>query len=285
MARPDVARTIGDGSPTCLCWRPEPARSSAGLSVRSSQAASLDAQADQLQALDGLRAERQAKLKANEAARARFDVRDAAPTDTLEALRAAAAGAGVPVLLYWTTYANVITWYVGPDGSDVRAVFLPASVLEEKVRNVVASSGVSFGRKPFDETTARELYLYLVAPFAARLNSASVNEIVIVPQGALARLPFEALVDPESAASVIDRWAVSYALNAAMAVAALQRQARPMRSVAALVDPTIDIITEGDIQYSGVRSRTRDRNAERAFRRVLAVRRPAYPDPWRVQSG
>ncbi len=156
----------------------------------------LDAQANQLETLDRLRAERQAKLRANEAARARFDVGDATPAGTLDALRAAAAGAGVPVLLYWPTHVSVIAWYVGPDGSDVRNVFLPSSVLEEKVRDVMASSGGSFGRKPFDEATARELFLYLLGPFSARLNSSSVHEIMIVPQGPLATLPFEALVDP-----------------------------------------------------------------------------------------
>ena len=105
----------------------------------------LDAQADRLQALERLRAQRQATLKANGAARARFDVREITPSVTLGALEAASASAKVPVLLYWTTDANVIAWYVGPDGSDVRTVFLPERVLEEKVRNVLNSSGGGFG--------------------------------------------------------------------------------------------------------------------------------------------
>ena len=222
----------------------------------------LDAQADRLQALERLRAQRQATLKANGAARARFDVREITPSVTLGALEAASASAKVPVLLYWTTDANVIAWYVGPDGSDVRTVFLPERVLEEKVRNVLNSSGGGFGRTPFDETTARELFLYLLGPFSARLNAASVHEIVIVPQGALAGLPFEALIDPNSGASVIDRWAVSYAPNATMAVAALERQARPIRSVAALIDPTIDVVTgeTTKIRASGVDLETMSRS-------------------------
>ena len=221
----------------------------------------VDAQADQLETLEGLRAERQAKLKANEVARARLDVGVATPAGTLDALRAAASRAGVPALLYWTTDANVIAWYVGPDGSDVRQVFLPANFLEEKVRNVLASSRDS--SEPFDETTARELFLYLLAPFSGRLNSPSVNEIMFVPQGALTQLPFEALVDPDSGASVIDRWAVSYAPNATMAVAALQRQARPVRSVTALVDPIIDVKTQetAKIRASGVDLKTVSRGA------------------------
>ena len=224
----------------------------------------LDAQADQLETLDRLRAERQAKLKANEVARARLDVGVATPAVTLDALRAASSRAGVPVLLYWTTDTNinVIAWYVGPDGSEVRQVVLPAIFLEEKVRNVLASSRDSYGTEPFDEATARELFLYLLAPFSERLNSASVHEIMIVPQGPLASLPFEALVDPNSGASVIDRWAVSYAPNATMAVAALQRQARPVRSVTALVDPTINVNTDeiANIEAAGIDLKTVNRS-------------------------
>jgi hypothetical protein len=155
-----------------------------------------DAQADRLETLDRLRAERQAKLNANAASRARFDVGNSTPAGTLDKLRAATAGTGVPVLLYLTTSEDVIAWYVGPDGSEVIAVVLPSSVLEGKVRSVTESSGGSFGRKPFDEATARELFLYLLGPFSARINSSSVHEIMIVPQGPLVGLPFEALVDP-----------------------------------------------------------------------------------------
>jgi CHAT domain-containing protein len=220
----------------------------------------LDAHADNLRTLEELRAERQAKLKANETARARFDLRNATASVTLDALRAATAGTGVPVLLYWTTYANVIAWYVGPGGSDVRSVFLPASVLEEKVRNVLRSSGDSFGRRPFDETTARELFLYLIAPFAPHLELAS--EVMIVPQGSLIGLPFEALIDPASGASVIDRWAVSYAPNATMALAALQRKAGPLRTVVALIDPALDLLTNETqaIQATGVELKTLTRD-------------------------
>jgi CHAT domain-containing protein len=157
------------------------------------------------------------------------------------------------VLLYWTTFPNVVAWYVGPEGSEVRNVFLPESVLEDKIGRVLASSGGSKGDQPFDETTARELFLFLVAPFAAQLNAASTKQIMIVPQGPLVQLPFEALIDPASGAPLIDRWAVSYAPNATMAVAALQPERRPLRTVTALVDLSIDDVTKetAAIQASG----------------------------------
>lgn len=200
----------------------------------------LDASGEKLQALDGLRDERDRRLRAKEAVRRRFAATDTTPAASLDALRAAATRAELPVLLYWTTYANVVAWYVGPDGSDVRAVFLPETVLREKIAGLLASTAGSLGRTPFDETTARELYLFLLAPFEARLTARPVRQIMIVPQGTLAQLPFEALIDPVSGKSVIDRWAVSYAPNATMAVGVLQRETPAVRSVAALVDPSID---------------------------------------------
>lgn len=220
----------------------------------------LDAAAGRLRELDRLRIDRRAKLRANEAARVRFSADQPTRFATLDALRAATARTCIPVLLYWTTYANVIAWYVGADGSDVRAVFLPASVLNDKVGRMLASSKAPLNQ--FDETAAREMFLYLLAPFAERLNSTAIKQIMIVPHGALVQLPFEALVDPGSGAAVIDRWAVSYAPNASMALAALQRQVRPVKSIVALVDQSIDDNTMETtaIRASGVRFDTMTRS-------------------------
>src|SRR5260370_37623544 len=150
------------------------------------------------------RAARTAGLRANETARGRFAAAAPPPPASLETLRAEAARTGIPVLLYWSTEANLVAWYVGPGGSEVRNVFFPASALEEKTGRVLASSGGSLGRQQFDETAARELFLVLLAPFEAVLSPASVKQIMIVPQGPLARLPFEALINPGSGTPVID---------------------------------------------------------------------------------
>jgi CHAT domain-containing protein len=202
----------------------------------------LDNAAERLGELDRLRTERRARLNSDEPARARFSADPGTRTASLDGLQQAAAAGRIPVLLYWTTSANVIAWYVGADGSDVRAVFLPATVLEQKVDSVLASSRNPSGQ--FDETVARELFLYLLAPFAERLNSNAVGQIMVVPHGPLMRLPFETLIDPASGAPVIDRWAVSYAPNATMALEALQRDKRLVKSAVALVDQNIDDVTK-----------------------------------------
>jgi hypothetical protein len=223
----------------------------------------LDASAESLRQLDRLRLERRVRLRANEAARSRFAASAVASPAGLDALRAAATRAGIPVLLYWTTPSNVVAWYVGPEGSHVRNVFLPQGVLEEKIGRVLASSGVFGSRsdQPFDEATASELFLFLVAPFAAELSPAPVKQIMIVPQGPLVQLPFEALIDPASGAPVIERWAVSYAPNATAATVALGTATRPIKTVAALVDLSIDDNTKetAAIEASGARLKTMTR--------------------------
>jgi CHAT domain-containing protein len=187
--------------------------------------------------LSELRAERQQVLRANEAARARFAVTQSAPV-SLDALQAAAARANVPVVLYWSTYTNVVVWVVGPQGSYVRTVFIPQAVLTEKIRRIARSA--EDDRQPFDEAAARELFLYLIAPIARTMDG---SRIIIVPQGPLSILPFEALIDPNSGAPLIERWAVSYAPNASFAARALGRPARKLERLAALFDAGIDDMT------------------------------------------
>ena len=66
----------------------------------------LDASEDRLRTLDALRVDDRARLRANEAARARFAGGATAQSASLDALRAAANRTGTPVLLYRTTSAT-----------------------------------------------------------------------------------------------------------------------------------------------------------------------------------
>jgi CHAT domain-containing protein len=190
-----------------------------------------------METLANLRMQRQQTLSANEAARARFAAAQPAPV-RLEELQAAATRANVSVIFYWCTFTNLIVWVVGPHGSDVRTVFVPQHVLAEKIRRLIRST--ENGDQPFDEATARELYLYLIAPFARTIDS---GHVMIVPQGPLSALPFEVLIDPASGTPLIEKWAVSYSPNATFAARALVHSARKLQRVAALIDPAIDDAT------------------------------------------
>jgi hypothetical protein len=190
-----------------------------------------------LERLANLQTQRGQVLHANDAARARFASAPSAMVG-LDALRAAVSRAGVPVVLYWSTYTNVLVWVVGPHGSEVRTVFLPQHVLAEKTERVVKTAADE--DQAFDSTAARELYLYLIAPFAGLLDS---DHVMIVPQGPLTALPFEALIDPATDKPLAEKWAVSYSPNATFAARALERPARKLVGVTALVDVDIDDAT------------------------------------------
>ena len=145
---------------------------------------------------------------------------------------------GIPVLLYWVTQTNVIVWVVSPEGMEVKSVFLPEAAVVEKVRRVVSSSRTP--DQPFDAAAARQLYAYLVQPFERHLVG---REVIVVPQGPLVPLPFEALIDPRTGSFLVEKVAVSYAPSAAFAARAVQRRPIAMPRVTALYDEAIELDT------------------------------------------
>jgi CHAT domain-containing protein len=171
---------------------------------------------------------------------------------SLPDLEQAAKRNRIPVILYWIANPNIIVWYVGPNGSELRTVFLPEAELERKITQVVGT--INQPTKTFDKQTAKELYLYLIAPFEDLLEA---KQIMIIPQGPIVGLPFEALVQP-TGDFLIDRWTVSYAPNATIAYEALQRPVPKITQVTGILDPEL-IDTreqEGIGSVSGLRLQT-----------------------------
>lgn len=197
----------------------------------------IDRPSDELTVWEKYERERRSHLLGRPDLRNRFARSSFSPSSLVD-LRRAASSAGVPVLLYWVADPNVYAWYIGPHGSHFRIIFLPETVLKEKIARVNAMSDQDAA---FDEAAARELYLYLVAPFDDLLDS---RQLVIVPQGEIVDVPFEALVEPETGKFVVERRTVSYAPNATMAVRSLMRSAPSIKRVTAVGDPEIDNITE-----------------------------------------
>jgi CHAT domain-containing protein len=156
----------------------------------------------------------------------------------LQDLQRASTRSGIPVAIYWTTATNVIVWLIAPSGaSEVRTVFLPEVVLNDRVRRVVTSAQRVDDAERTDEDAARQLYLYLIAPFEQWL---AAPNLMIIPQGPLLDLPFEVLIDPQSGNYVAQKWAVSYAPNATLATKILSSKYRPSKSVRVIADPVIN---------------------------------------------
>jgi CHAT domain-containing protein len=134
-------------------------------------------------------------------------------------------------------------------------VFLPERVLTQKIAQLVGSTDEP--KKTFDEGMARELYLYLIGPFEDLLDGA--KQVMIVPQGPIVGLPFEALV-AGTGDFFVDRWAVSYAPNSTLAYHALNRPAAEIAQVTAIFDPALDYTEErkGIQLVTGLQLRTFD---------------------------
>lgn len=95
------------------------------------------------------------------------------------------------LLYYYLRDTAVILIHIGPDSVHVRNIFLPRFALKEKVAGLVQSM-----RKqdvPFRSDLSKELFLFLLQPALEWLHS---DRIIVVPQGDLLSLPFQALQDP-----------------------------------------------------------------------------------------
>ena len=164
-------------------------------------------------------------------------------------LQAAVSREHIPTLVYWSTWPLTVVWLITPepvtvrsllaktprppDRVNVRSVPLNEPVLLDRLHRLRAGLEMDGGH--FDADAARQLYLYLIQPFEQALGD---GQIMIIPQGALADVPFEALVAPDGR-FLVQRWAVSYAPSATMAVATLSRPAAVPLKVAAIEDETI----------------------------------------------
>ena len=211
------------GWPSCWCWRRDAGRDRAEYRGRNGRDRTARRGGDKLRALEVLQADRRAMLRANEAARARFAADATAPSASLDALRDAATRAGIPVLLYWTTFGNVIAWYVGPDGSDVRQR-VPAG---KRARREDRPRAREQWRQPGQTAVRRD--------GGARAVPVPARTVRDAAEPGLRQADHDRATRPAGAAAVrgADRSCVGrpcdrslghlYAPNATMAVAALQR--------------------------------------------------------------
>ena len=143
----------------------------------------------------------------------------------LDDLKSYAAKNDVTVVQTFATDTNLIVWALSPDGIDVRTVFLPRAVLEEKVKKIRDSFDADASGQPpseFPEATARELYLYLIAWLEPILGHK--RHLVVIPQGVLGGLPFEALINPKNGRYLIEERTLSYAPSAAFLLRDLTSQ-------------------------------------------------------------
>ncbi|OPY76444.1 MAG: CHAT domain protein [Syntrophorhabdus sp. PtaU1.Bin153] len=154
---------------------------------------------------------------------------------TLAQLKAVVDKADIPVLLYWVTPTNVLVWAVSPKGVEVKTVFLPEAAVVDKVSKLRDSVGTM--GQAFDDKSAKELYAYLLKPFTAHLDR---GQVIVIPQGPLVGLPFEATVDAGDGKFLAQKLSVSYAPNAAFAIRALKGKLPDTPKITAIYDDKIE---------------------------------------------
>ena len=112
-------------------------------------------------------------------------------------------------LQYLVLEHGVLLWHITPGGVTVKNVFLPRTELMTKVevlRKSLADRSVAF-----DETTARELFLFLVAPILPQIQT---DRLIVLPHEDLHYIPFQALQDPSDRRYLGERFQISYAPSA-----------------------------------------------------------------------
>lgn len=157
---------------------------------------------------------------------------------SLAELQGAVRRADVPVLMFWVTHTNVLVWVVAPQGMEVKTVFLPEVAVIDKVASLTES--IRSPNQPFDEKAARELHTYLIKPFSRHLTA---GRVLMIPQGPLVNLPFEALLDAETGSFLAETVAVSYAPSATFAAKTLSGQSPEVSTLTAVYDQDIETIT------------------------------------------
>jgi CHAT domain-containing protein len=168
---------------------------------------------------------------------------------TMTQLKEMVGKTAIPVLLYWVTPTNVVVWVVSTKGVEVKTVFLPEVAVVDKVSKLRDS--LRTANQPFEDKIARELYAYLIAPFASHLNR---NRAVIIPQGPLVGLPFEALIDAEDGKFLAEKLSVSYAPNAASAIRVFKGPLPRVSKLTAIYDEATERETREIAQIKGTPS-------------------------------
>jgi len=130
---------------------------------------------------------------------------------SLQALQDAMRAERFELIQYLVQESGVVVWHIGPDSITARNVFLPRRQVMTKVASLQKS--LSDKNAKFDETTARELFLYLIQPVLSQIRS---DRLVIVPHEDLNYVPFQVFQNPADGRYLGERFQISYAPSASV---------------------------------------------------------------------
>ncbi|GMV21047.1 MAG: hypothetical protein AMXMBFR57_09960 [Acidimicrobiia bacterium] len=220
----------GEARQAFLAWRQAPY-----LGVAAAHA-SLGRPAEALVAIEGARARTLLDLIDDDGGRALL----ASKTDTQTAIQQVLPpGTGAMEFVVESERVWVYLIKATPDGLQVRVEKLPhtqadVTALATRFADSIATRDLGF------VSAGQALYDVLLSPYEAWL--ADVTHLVLVPDGVLWRVPFQAL-RPAGGDYLIERMAVSYApslaAKAALQARATTRTTRPVATLLAMGDPVL----------------------------------------------
>lgn len=156
---------------------------------------------------------------------------------TLKTLQQTLAHDRSEMIAYLSLESQVLIWHIGPDSMHVRSVFLPRSVLKDKIERLRKS--LTDPKRPYDDKTAHELYLYLISPVLPWLKS---DHLVIVPHEDLHYLPFQALQIKRGTRYLGEKYQLSYAPSATVLVS--------LAAIGKLVQPKLLAVADPSLQHA-----------------------------------
>ena len=153
---------------------------------------------------------------------------------SLDAVQAMVRQDQSDVLYYYLRDTALILIHIGPDSLQVRNIFLPRYELKAKVADLINSM-----RKqgtPFRDDLAKQLFLYLIQPVTEWLRT---DRLIVIPQGELASLPFQALEDPADGTFAGERFRITYAPSASILLQLKKQGPLAKASLLAAADPSL----------------------------------------------
>jgi CHAT domain-containing protein len=139
------------------------------------------------------------------------------------------------VLEYLVLEHAVILWHISADAVHVRNVFLPRTLVMEKVK--MLNAGLLDRSKPFDTPAAQDLYRFLIQPAKIWIKS---ERLVVIPHEDLHYLPFQALQNPDDGRYVGEQYALSVAPSATVLLGLKAGAPTTGASLLAVADPDLD---------------------------------------------
>ena len=155
-------------------------------------------------------------------------------TVTLDALQRSMRDERYEMLQYLVTDDGVYVWHIAPGSITVRNVFLPRYILIDKVASLQKS--LADRNAPFDEKTAQELFLYLIAPLLQMVQS---DRLVIIPHDDLHYVPFQVFKNPEDGRYLGERFQITYAPSATVLLGLTRSAGLSGGRLLAIADPSI----------------------------------------------